>query len=137
MNAVLESFLSGFPVLILHFAVTVAMLAAGVIIYTLITPHREFRMVRSGNVAAAISLSGAVLGIGIPLAFCMAVSVSVFDILVWGAVTVVIQLAAYFVTDLIMRGLPARIDQGEVAAALLLVAIKLAIAAITAAAVSG
>lgn len=137
MNAVVESFLSGFPILILHFIVTVAMLAAGVIVYTWITPHRELEMVRAGNVAAAISLSGAVLGISIPLAFCMAVSVNVFDILVWGAVTVVIQLAAYFATDLIMRDLPARIDQGEVAPALLLVAVKLAIAAITAAGVSG
>lgn len=137
MNPVFESFIAGFPVLLLHLGVTIAMLAIGVAIYTRVTPHHEFRLVRAGNVAAAVSLSGAILGIGIPLAFCMAVSVNVLDILIWGAMTVVIQLAAYFTTDLVMRDLPQRIEKGELGAALVLAAFKLAVAAITAAAVSG
>ena len=137
MEAVIESFISGLPVLILHFSVTVAMLLIGVVIYVWITPHHEFRLIREGNVAAAVSLSGAVLGIGIPLAFCMAASVSVYEILIWGSLAVVLQLVAYKVADLILRDLPARIDAGEIGPALTLVAVKLAVAAINAAAVSG
>ena len=38
MDAVLQSFLVGSPVLLLHFAVTVAMLAIGVAVYVWITP---------------------------------------------------------------------------------------------------
>ena len=137
MDAVIQSFTSGFPVLILHFAVTVAMLVAGVAVYVWITPLREFHLVRQGNLAAAISLSGAILGIGIPLAVSMAASVSVYDILVWGALTVAIQLAAFKIADLILRDLPARIEAGEIGPALVLVAVKLSVAAINGAAVSG
>ena len=137
MDAVLQSFLAGSPVLLLHFFVTVAMLAAGVAVYILITPHKDLALVKEGNVAAAISLSGAVLGLAIPLAMSMSVSVNVADIAIWGLLTLVMQLVAFRLTDLILKDLPARIESGEVAAALVLSAIKLAVAVITAAAVSG
>ncbi len=137
MEAVFQSFLAGFPVLILHSAVTLAILAAGVVIYVWITPQAEFKLVRSGNVAAAVSLSGAIIGIGIPLAFCMAASFTIYDILIWGVVTVALQLIAYKVADLLLKDLSKRIEAGEIGPALVLVAIKLAVAAINAAAVSG
>lgn len=137
MEAVLQSFLAGFPVLLMHFFVTVVMLAAGVAVYVWITPHKDLALVKGGNVAAAISLSGAVLGLAIPLAMSMSVSVNVADIVIWGLLTLVIQLVVFRLTDLVLRDLPARIESGEVAAALVLSAIKLAVAAVTAAAVSG
>ena len=137
MDAVFQSFLAGFPVLLMHFSVTIAMLVMGVTIYILITPHKDVALVREGNVAAAISLSGAVLGLAIPLAMSMSVSVNVADIVIWGALTLVIQLIVFRLADLLLRDLSTRIEAGEVAAAILLSAIKLAVAAITAAAVSG
>ncbi|MBT6910095.1 MAG: DUF350 domain-containing protein, partial [Rhodospirillaceae bacterium] len=72
MDVVLQSFAAGFPVLMLHLLVTLAMLAGGVVLYTITTPHKDFALVREGNLAAAISLAGAILGLAIPLAFCMA-----------------------------------------------------------------
>ena len=137
MDAVLQSFLAGFPVLLMHFVVTIAMLAVGVTIYIWITPHKDVALVRAGNVAAAISLSGAILGLAIPLAMSMSVSVNVADIVIWGLLTLVIQLIVFRLADLILRDLSARIEAGEIAAALLLSAYKLAVAVITAAAVSG
>ena len=137
MEPVVQSFLTGSPVLLLHFLVTVTMLAVGTTVYIWITPHGELRLIRAGNLAAAISLSGAVVGIGVPLAFCLASSFSVWDILIWGTLTVVIQLAAFKVADILLKDLSRRIEAGEVGPALVLVAIKLAVAAINAAAVSG
>ena len=137
MDVVLQSFLAGFPVLVMHFLVTIVMLVVGVTIYVWITPHKDVALVREGNVAAAISLSGAILGLAIPLAMSMSVSVNVADIVIWGLLTLVIQLIVFRLADLLLRDLSARIEAGEVAAALLLSAIKLAVAAITAAAVSG
>ena len=137
MEAVIQSLMSGFPVLILHLAATTAIVIVGVAIYVAITPYHEFTLIRSGNLAAAISLSGAIVGIAVPLAFCMAASVSVLDILVWGTVTLVLQLIAYKATDLLLRGLPERIEKDEIGPALVLVSIKLAVAAVNAAAVSG
>lgn len=137
MQPVLQSFIAGAPVLLLHFAVTLAMLALGVAVYVRITPHDEFALIRQGNLAAAVSLSGAIVGIGLPLAFCMAASFSVWDILIWGTLTVVLQLAAFKAADVLLRELPRRIEAGELGPALVLVAIKLGVAAVNAAAVSG
>ena len=59
MDVVFQSFATGLPFLILHFFVTLAMLACGVVLYTLTTPHKDFALVKEGNLAASISLSGA------------------------------------------------------------------------------
>ncbi len=137
MQAVLDSFLAGFPVLMLHSSVTIAMLVAGVLVYVWITPWDEVKLIRAGNTAAAVSMGGAVIGLAIPLAFAMAASVSVYEILVWGPVTLVLQIIAYRIADVVLKDLPQRIEDGEMGAAVLLVSIKLAAAAINAAAVAG
>jgi putative membrane protein len=137
MEAVLQSLIAGFPVFILHSAVTLAMLAGAIGLYLLATPYKDIALIRQGNVAAAISFSGAVIGLALPLAVCMAASVSVWDIVLWGVVTLLLQILAFRLTDLLLRDLPRRIVAGEIGPALVLVAIKLAVAAINAAAVSG
>ena len=136
MDAVIQSFLVGFPVLILHSSVTLAMLAMGVFFYVKITPYDEIDLVRAGNSAAAVSLAGAIIGLAIPLAFSMASSVTIWEILIWGPVTLFLQLIAFRLTDLMLKDLPKRITDGEMGAALLLISIKLAVAAINAAAVT-
>ena len=137
MQAVLDSFVAGFPILMMHSSVTIAMLVAGVLLYIWITPWDEMALIRAGNTAAAISLGGAIIGLAVPLAFAMAASVSVYEILIWGPVTLLLQIIAFRVADLLLRDLPARIEAGEIGAATLLVSIKLAVAAVNAAAVSG
>lgn len=137
MEAVLESLAAGFPILILHFAVTLTMLVVGISAYLWMTPFPELKLIREGNVAAAVSLAGAVISLAIPLAFAMAVSVNVFDIVVWGGVTLIVLLAVYRATDFLLKDLPKRIEAGEVGPAILLVSIKLGVSAINAAAVSG
>ena len=136
MDVVIQSFLVGFPVLILHSSVTLAMLAMGVFFYVKITPYDEIDLVRAGNSAAAVSLAGAIIGLAIPLAFSMASSVTIWEILIWGPVTLFLQLIAFRLTDLMLKDLPKRITDGEMGAALLLISIKLAVAAINAAAVT-
>jgi putative membrane protein len=137
MDAVFQSFLAGIPFLLLHFGLTLAMLALGAVIYIMLTPYPEIKLIRDGNIAASISFSGVLVGLAIPLAFAMAASVNAFDIIVFGAVTIVLQLLAYRLTDLVLRDLPKRIVEGEISAAIFLVGIKLSISAINAAAVSG
>ncbi|MCP5373810.1 MAG: DUF350 domain-containing protein [Hyphomicrobiales bacterium] len=129
--------MSGLPILLLHAAVTLAMLAAAVTLYVRITPYDEIALIRGGNLAAAVSLSGAIVGLGLPLAFTLAGSVNVWDIVVWGLVVLAMQLLAYKATDLVLRDLPRRIVDGEVGPALVLAAVKLAVAAVNAAAVAG
>lgn len=137
MEPVMHSLWAGLPVLVLHFAVTMAMLALALAVYVRLTPFDELALIRAGNVAAAISLSGATLGLALPLAFCLASSVGVLDIFLWGLATLLIQIVSFRVTDYLLKDLPARIQAGEIGAALYLVSVKLSIAAINAAAVTG
>jgi putative membrane protein len=133
----LDAWASGFPLTLLHVAVALVILAAGAALYAWVTPHREIQLIREGNAAAALSFGGVLVGIALPLAFALAASTSVAEIALWGATTIVVQLALFWLVDLLLRGLPQRIKQGEIAAAALLVGAKLAVAAILAAAVSG
>ena len=136
MDAVIQSFLSGLPILLLHFALTLIMLTLGAIIYVMVTPYHEIDLIKKGNTAAALSLAGALVGMGIPLSVAMAGSVNAFDILIYGAVAIILQLVAYRITDIVIKGLPQRIENGEVSAAITMVGIKLSISLINAAAVS-
>lgn len=129
--------MAGFPVLLLHFSVTVLMLTAGVSIYLIVTPYDELKLIRGGNTAAAVSISGAIVGMAIPLAVCMATSVSVWDIIIWGIVALIIQTLAYRIADALLKDLPTRIENGEIGAAILVLGMKLSIAFINAAAIAG
>ena len=137
MEAVLQSFFTGLPILLLHFGLTLLMLALGAVIYVMVTPYHEIDLIKEGNVAAAVSFGGVLVGLALPLAFAMAGSVNSFDIMIFGAVTIVLQLLAYRITDLVLKDLPQRITSGEISAAITLVAIKLSVSLINAAAVSG
>ncbi len=110
---------------------------AAIYIYIKITPYDDIKLIRDGNTAAAVSLSGAIIGLALPLAFAMASSISVWEVLIWGPVTLVLQLIAFRVADLVLKDLSRRIVDGEMGAAILLVSIKLGAAAINAAAVTG
>ena len=137
MDGAIQSFLSGIPFLLTPFGVTIVMLVVGALIYIKITSHDEMALIRDGNNAAAVSLSGAILGLAIPLAFCMANSVNVYDIVIWGLVTLVIQLVTFWIIDLWLRDLSRKIEDGQVGTAILLASVKLAVASINAAAISG
>ncbi|MBT5267660.1 MAG: DUF350 domain-containing protein [Rhodospirillaceae bacterium] len=137
LDGALQSFLNGFPYLVTHFGATLVMLALGAFIYVRVTPHDEMKLIREGNQAAAISFGAALLGLAIPLSVSMANSVNLFDIVIWGLVTLAIQILTFRVIDAWLKDLSERIENGETAAAIFLASVKLSVAAVNAAAVSG
>lgn len=135
-DAIFSSLISGFPFLITHFATALLMLGIAVYIYEKITPYRELELVREGNVAASISLSGAVLGLAIPLAVVLSGSINIWDIIIWGVVILIIQIAAFFLANVVIDDLKGRIERDEIGAAILLFSGKISIALLNAAAIS-
>ena len=131
-----QAFASGFPTLIVHVLTTFGLLVAGVAVYVLLTPWKEIRLIREGNTAAAVAFAGILVGLAAPLAASLSVSTSVHEIVVWGLATVVIQLLVFRVVDQLLTGLPQRIQNGEMAAAVVLVGAKLATALILASALT-
>jgi len=136
-SAEVQAFATGFPTTMAHLGVTLALMVSGAIIYALFTPWKEITLIRQGNAAAAVAFSGVLVGLAIPLAVSLSVSTSINDIILWGVATVVIQLLAFRIVDMILTGLPQRIREGEIAAAVLLVGAKLSTALILAAALTG
>ena len=137
MESVVQSLLAGFPILITHFLTTLLVFIAASLIYILITPHQEFKLIKDGNKSAALSIGGALLGLSIPLAVCLAGSVNTYDIVIWGSVTLGIQLTVYFIIDLLVRGISVSIQNDNLAPTIFLVSAKLSIALLNAAAIAG
>jgi putative membrane protein len=131
-----EQFISGFDDYLIQLAVALAIFVIGLVAYVLLTPHKELALIRDGNPSAAVAFGGVVVGIAIPLGACLAHSFSVMDLVIWGVVTLLIQLIAFRVTDMLLHGLPRRIAEGDVAAALMVMSVKLGVALILAGAVS-
>jgi len=137
MDASLQAFVSGFTTFVVHGGITVAILLVALVVYSKLTPYRELDLVKDNNIAAGLTFGGSVLSLAIPLSFAMATSLNWADIVIWGVVTVLVQLFALRLVDLLLPGLPERIKHGEVSAACVLVSMKLAFAFILAAAVAG
>lgn len=132
MSLVSQS-LSGLSSFLVYFALALALLAAFVVIYGRLTPYDERTLIREGNVAAAISLAGAILGFTLPLASAIAHSVSIVDMLLWGLVALVAQAAVYLAVSRAMPHLADAIREGKTAGATLLAALAVAVGVLNAA----
>jgi len=137
MDEAILALWAGLPVFLVHSAISLAILVIGVSIYMWTTKHDEVALIRGGNTAAALSLGGAIVGLSLPLAFSLAASVSLWDLVFWGFVALLLQLIAFRMADLFLKDMSARIEADEMGAATVLVSIKLATAFINAAAISG
>jgi putative membrane protein len=136
MSPEVQAFAAGFPVTLLHAAVSLILLVFGVAAYGLLSPLKEVGLIREGSAAAAISFAAALLGLAIPLAVSLTASASWVEIVLWGASLVVVQLLLFRLIDLLLTGMPQRVRAGETDAALLLAAARIAAALILAAAVA-
>ena len=112
---ILEQSISGFPAFIIHLAAALILLGVFLFIYVKTTPYHEIDLIRDGNVAAAISLSGATLGFAIPMAQAIAQSGNLLDMLLWAGIALVVQLLVYGVVRLIMPSISKDIPAGHVA----------------------
>jgi len=137
MHPSLESLANGFPYLIFYLLLVTTIYLIGLIVYVKLTPHKEIELIQDGNMAAAISFSGLVIGLALPLAACLIFKISLIDVAIWGTVSVLLQLFLFRLTDMVLSGLPKRIEEGEVPAATVLAAFKLAGSIILAVAIVG
>lgn len=102
-------------------------------VYTRITAHKEFELIRAGNTAAAIALSGAIIGFAIPASNVIAYSVNVLDFVLWVVIAAVVQLFAFVATGLVLKGTSQRIANGEVAAGIYVAAVAISVGMLNAA----
>jgi len=135
MGNALASF-GGFDDFLLYFGVSLALLAMFAAIYVRVTPYREIALIREGNMAAAYSLSGSLLGFIVPLASAVEHSVGIVDMAIWGAIALAVQVAAYVVIKLMMPTITRGIPEGNVAQGFFLGAVSLGVGLLTSACMS-
>lgn len=136
MDFSLNSFVAGFPNFIIQLGVALGLFVASLIIYVVMTPHKEMALIRAGNPSAALAFAGVVVGLAIPLGSCLAYAQGLWDVVIWGVVTLLLQILAFRFTDIFLRGLPRRIAEGDVAAAVFLMSIKIGLALIVSGAIA-
>ena len=105
-----------FPNFVRYVVVSFALAALFLWIYVLITPWREFALIRAGNSAAATALVGALLGFCLPLANTIAHSVSLTDVVLWALVALAIQVIVHVGMRLMLPDLKQAIEADRAAA---------------------
>jgi putative membrane protein len=118
--------LAGLPAFGLYIVSSLALLALFIVVYIRITPYREFALIREGNVAAAASLSGTIIGFVIPLAYAVVQSANLADMALWGLIALVVQLIVFFCVTRILPGIARDIPEGRIAPGILLGSLSLA-----------
>jgi putative membrane protein len=104
-----------FPNFVRYVVVGFALVGVFIWIYTLITPWREFALIRAGNVSAAVALIGALLGFCMPLATAIAHSSSLTDVVLWAGVSLIVQVIVHIVMRLLLPHLTEAIEAGQTA----------------------
>lgn len=122
---------------LMYFGVALVAVLVFVAVYIAVTPHREFTLIRQNNIAAAISLGGALLGYTIPLAKAVSQSEGLRDMLVWSSVALVAQLVTYGAARLILPQVSSDVSEGKVAPAIFLAACAVCVGMLNAAAMTG
>lgn len=115
--------LSGFDEFLIYAGLAVVFVYAYMILYLWLTPYNELKLIKDGNVAAALSLSGSVLGFTLPLAAAIIHSVHPWDMMLWGAIAAAVQLFVYVAIRYTLLNVVRRIPDGQVATGIVLATI--------------
>jgi putative membrane protein len=110
--------LTGLPAFLLYFCVAGVLIAAYIFVYTWITPHDEFALIRNNVPGAAISLGMSTIGFALPLTSAIGHANDVVDMTIWGVVALVVQIIAYYLARIPMPDLSKRIAEGELGPAI-------------------
>ncbi|HET9578235.1 MAG TPA: DUF350 domain-containing protein [Usitatibacter sp.] len=132
---VFDSF-AGFDDFLVYLAVALVLFAFFVAVYIRVTPYREITLIREGNMAAAYSLSGSIVGFVIPLAAAIEHSVGLVDMAIWGLIAGLVQILAYVAVKLMVPTIGRDIPANQAAQGFFLGAVSVAVGLLNAACMS-
>jgi len=129
--------LAGLPAFLVYFCTAILAVVVYLFVYTRITPHDEFKLIRDNDPAAAVALGLSLLGFTLPVVSAIAHSANVFDCMIWSLVALIVQVIVYYVIKIPVPNLSAKIAAGEMAPAIWLGLSSLAAGALNAACMIG
>jgi putative membrane protein len=116
-----------------HFGLAVLFLIIFSAIYLVWTPYREVALIKEGNLAAAISFLGALLGFGLPVASVISNSVNLLDMAVWSVVALIVQILAFTIIRLAFPFVAKDIINGKVPSSVFLASFSVVVGLLNAA----
>ena len=134
MNAVITA--QSFTAFLAFFGAGLGILILAVVAVALITPHRDFTLIRQGNVAASTAFGGTLIGLALPLHAAIIHSVSLADAAIWGLVAAVVQIIAYLLARAVVGGISKQITDNVSAAGIFAACTSIAVGLINAAAMT-
>jgi len=96
----------------------------------------EWRLIRDGNAAAALSVAGAAGGFTLPLASAIIHSAGFADMVVWAAISGVVQFGCFAAMRLLRGDVGAALAGGDMAEATMIAAFSLIVGTLNAACLS-
>lgn len=126
MNMNVLDSLQGLLPFALYFGLGYLLTFSFLFIYTKITPHCEWTLMKSNNTAASLGFAGALIGFVLPISSAAVNAVSLVDYIIWAVVAGIIQLIAFFSVRFYMPTLSNKIEQNQISAGAFLGAASLA-----------
>lgn len=126
---------------LMNFAVTFGLssvlVVAFLILYARVTPQEELHLIRDGNAAAALAVSGAMVGFIIALTRAVAISTSITEMLLWGLIALVVQALGHMFLSMMLPRLSEQITANQISAGIITASVGLGLGLINAAAMTG
>ena len=110
--------LSGLPAFLIYFCLAAVLIVAYVYIYTWLTQHDEFALIRNNVPGAAVALGLSVIGFALPLTSAIGHANDVVDCTIWGIIALIVQIGAFYAARIPIPDLSQRIANGEIAPAI-------------------
>ncbi|WP_426980627.1 DUF350 domain-containing protein [Bacillus pseudomycoides] len=84
---------------LLYLAISIGLLCIGLFLMEVTTKVKEFSLMAKGNKAASYALGGRLLGLSIVLYSTAAHSVSLMDMVLWGAIGILAQIIVFYLAE--------------------------------------
>jgi putative membrane protein len=120
----------------LHLVTAGLLLFVFFLIYTWVVPFDELKLIRQGNVAAALTLGGALVGFSMTVASGLLHTDNLVSFVAWSAAAAAIQLLTYILVTYLLHMSKQQIEGNNIAFGLLLASISISVGALSAGALS-
>src|SRR4029078_8068922 len=110
--------LAGLPAFLVYFCTALVAVVTYLFVYTRVTPHDEFQLIRDNDPAAAVALGLSLLGFVLPVVSAIAHSANVLDCLVCILVALIVQIVVYYLVKIPVPNLLQLIEDGHMAPAI-------------------
>lgn len=123
----------------LYYAVAIAVVLVGLVIFELMTKkYKDWDEIKGNNAAVALSIGGKIIGICIIITFSIFHNDTIAETAIWGLFGMVLQLVAYLLFEVLTRGFSVeeQLKQGNLAVGIVSFSVSVGLAFVIGASIS-